>query len=95
VEESPRRRGGRRRRDGKPVLAGYVAKAITLRAKYKKVEYRARVRKNGTIRVGRKVMNSPSLAAEAVVGRAINGWTFWKYERAPGQWVRLAELRRR
>lgn len=93
--ESPRRRGARRRRDGRAVLAGYVAKAMTLRGKHKKVVYKARVCKNGTIRVGKKVMNSPSLAAQAVVGRAVNGWTFWKYERAPGQWVRLKELRRR
>lgn len=49
VDENPRRKRGRQRHDGKPVLAGYVSKAMTLRARYKKVEYKARVRKNGTI----------------------------------------------
>lgn len=89
-------RGRGRKRPGRgPVLAGYIAKAMTLRAKYKGVLHKARVRKNGTIRVAGKVVNSPSLAAVAVTGRAANGWWFWTYERAPGQWVRLRELRRR
>lgn len=77
------------------VLAGYIKKAMTLRGKYKGEIHKARVRKDGTIRVARKVFTSPSLAASAVVGHAANGWGFWTYERAPGQWVRLRELRRR
>lgn len=23
----------------------------------------------------------------------MNGWSFWRYERAPGLWARLSELR--
>jgi type I restriction enzyme R subunit len=40
--------------------------------------------------------NSPSLAGRAAIGgkRAVNGWLFWSYERAPGDWVRLDELRK-
>jgi hypothetical protein len=95
TDGSVRRRGKRRRERGKPVLAGYLSKAMTLRAKYKKVTYKARVRKNGTIRLGKEQFNSPSLAATAVVQRPANGWDFWTYERAPGQWVKLRELRRR
>lgn len=79
----------------KPALAGYVERAMSLRAKYKGKIHKARVRKNGTIRVKRRTFNSPSLAAQAVVGRPCNGWGFWTYERAPGKWVRLRELRRR
>lgn len=90
VRSSSSRRG---RHSGEPVLARYMSRAITLRAQYKGSVYRARVRKNGTIRVGTRIVNSPSLAAVAVLGRPANGWTFWKYERAPGQWVRLRELR--
>jgi hypothetical protein len=41
-----------------------------------------------------KDYNSPSLAGAAVVKRSCNGWTFWKYERAPGDWVLLDVLRR-
>ena len=77
------------------VLANYVSRAMALRVKYKGKVYKARVRKNGTIRVGGMVYTSPSLAGHAVAGRPINGWQFWKYERAPGQWVKLQELRRR
>jgi hypothetical protein len=94
-ENRPRRRPGRGRKGDGPVLAGYVTKAMTLRSIYKGEMYKARVRRDGTIRVGNKVVNSPSLAAVAVVKRPVNGWSFWKYERAPGQWVKLRELRRR
>jgi len=37
---------------------------------------------------------SPSLAgAHAVKRPTCNGWTFWQYERAPGDWVALNALR--
>lgn len=80
---------------GDPVLAGHFTRARTLRAEFKGEQFKARVRSDGTIRVGRKTFESPSLAARAVTGHARNGWWFWHYERAPGQWVRLRELRRR
>jgi hypothetical protein len=51
-------------------------------------------RKNELIRYKNKDYNSPSHAGSAVVKRSCNGWTFWKYERAPGDWVFLDELRR-
>ena len=90
-EDGPKK--GKKSR-GSPVLAGFVTRAMTLRAKYKGKVYKARVRSNGTIRFKTKVFNSPSLAASAIVQGAANGWWFWRYERAPGQWVRLRELRR-
>lgn len=42
------------------------------------------------------MFNSPSLAAYAAIGRKrpMNGWTFWTYERAPGDRVPLNELRK-
>ena len=66
-----------------------------LRAHYKGKLYHVRVRKNGMIRFGGKLYKSPSMAAVAVTGRATNGWGFWRYERAPGDWVRLREVRSR
>lgn len=36
----------------------------------------------------------PSAAAEFVVWRPCNGWSFWRYEAEPGTWVALAALRR-
>jgi hypothetical protein len=79
-----------------PVLARYVKAPMRLRALYKGKRVRARVLRRGQISFRRTRFNSPSLAARAAIGgnRAINGWTFWTYERAPGDWVRLQELRR-
>ena len=78
----------------RPILASYVSGPIKLRAKFKGQTLRARVRRNGEIRFRGKLYTSPSKAASAACGRATcNGWWFWKYERAPGDWVRLRTLR--
>jgi len=76
-----------------PVLARYNSGSIRLRAKFKGKTLRARVRRNGQIRFRGKLYNSPSEAASAACRRSCNGWTFWSYERAPGDWVRLRTLR--
>jgi Restriction Enzyme Adenine Methylase Associated len=85
----PRKRGGRR-----PTLAGHIKKAFRIRARYKGKLYKARVRRNGSVRYNGKTYNSPSAAGIAVTKRSIDGWYFWKYERAPGDWVKLNELRK-
>ena len=79
-----------------PVLAQYVRGRIRLRGHYKGKLVRAHVLQGGQISHAGQRFNSPSLAAYAAIGRKrpINGWSFWTYERAPGDWVRLAELRR-
>ena len=79
---------------GAPILSAYINRSTKLRATFQGKLVRARVRRNGLIRYQTKDYTSPSQAASAVVKRAANGWTFWKYERAPGDWVRLNELRR-
>jgi hypothetical protein len=56
--------------------------------------YWAILRANGTIRYNGKIYDSPSAAARKVVGYHTNGWHFWKYERSPGDWVRLSTLRK-
>jgi hypothetical protein len=79
------------------VLARYIkGRAMRIRGRHKGRIVRARVLKNGVIRVRGKRFTSPSLAAVAACPprRAMNGWAFWLYERAPGDWVRLSELRR-
>lgn len=81
-------------RNGGPTLAPFFNKSTKLRAVFKGKLIRARVRRNGLIRYMDKDYKSPSLAGSAVVKRSCNGWTFWKYERAPGDWVRLDELRK-
>lgn len=80
----------------KAVLAAYVTRPLRLRASYKGKVLKARVLRNGVISFAGTKFRSPSMAACAALPhrRAINGWSFWTYERAPGDWVRLRELRK-
>src|SRR5208282_4026396 len=77
-----------------PPLCPYVKKVFNLRGRSKGRTFHASVRKDGSIRLQRKVYASPSAAAEAATQYPVDGWSFWKYERAPGDWVRLDELRK-
>ena len=80
---------------GRPILSSYITAPMNLRAMFKGKNLMARVRRDGLIRFKGKVYRSPSLAAAAACKRATcNGWTFWKFERAPGDWVALNELRK-
>ena len=68
---------------------------MKLRAFFKGKKLVSRVRRNGTIRFAGKIYTSPSLAATTAVKRkTCNGWTFWEYERAPGDWVKIDKLRK-
>ncbi len=89
----PKRRRQKVVESGGPTLAAHFSQATKLRASFRGKLVRARVRRNGLIRYKKKDYKSPSLAGSAVVKRSCNGWTFWKYERAPGDWVPLDELR--
>lgn len=83
-------------RDVDSLLAEYVrriGKSLRLRAIYKGRTYRAFVRNDGTVRYKNRKYLSPSAAGKAVIQRECNGWDFWRYQRAPGQWVKLAKLR--
>lgn len=79
-----------------PVLSKWIDGGFRLRSRFKGKTIRARVRADGSIRFRGKTFNSPSLAAYSAIGRrrAVNGWHFWQFERAPGDWVPLNELRR-
>ena len=81
-----------------PTLAPYMAKVakkwIGLRGTHKGKTYKARVLGDGSVKCAGKVHNSPSLAGKTAIGRAVNGWTFWRYRKARGEWVKLDELRR-
>lgn len=78
-----------------PVLSKYVSTPLTLKAKFQNKSIAGRVAKDGTIRFAGKTYFSPSGAAKAACnGRARGGWTFWSYERAPGDWVRLDQIRK-
>ncbi len=77
----------------KPVLAPYITSGFKIRCTYKGKTHRAFVRKDGTIRYKGKIHNSPSGAARAILKRSCGSWSFWKYERSPGDWVKLRELK--
>ena len=83
---------GRTAPEGK--VARGRAKTIRLRGTYRKRLVRARLRVDGTVRWKGQVYSSPSAAAAAVRGHSTNGLRFWKFERGPGDWVRISELKR-
>jgi len=85
----------RRRKNATTPLGPYVRGRLAIRMPFKGRTYKASVRSDGSIRFRGKLFRSPSTAASHVTGRPMNGWWWWKYERAPGEWVRLDELRRR
>lgn len=77
-----------------PALQTFVTAPMRLRATYKGKTYSAKVRRDGTIRFNKETFTSPSSAAFSLVRHGVDGWYFWRYERAPGDWVRLLELRK-
>jgi hypothetical protein len=79
----------------RPTLTEYLTGPMKLRARFKGKTITARVRSNGIVTVGGKAFSSPSRAGAFACGRrTCNGWSFWKYERAPGDWVSLDNLRK-
>jgi len=87
------------------VLARYSKKKFRIRMIYKGKIYIAHVRKDGIIsfdansaafiRLKGKLFKSPSGAGKALTERTCDGWRRWKYERSPGEWVLLDELRKK
>ena len=63
---------------------------------FKRKEYLAVVKKDGTILVEghEQIFNSPSRAGKAIAGREVDGWTFWSYMKADGSLEKLDALRK-
>lgn len=78
----------------RPVLAKYFSRPAELRGALKGKVFKARIRSDGFIRFQGKLYRSPSQAGTVAGRHSCNGWLFWKYERAPGDWVRLNEIRK-
>jgi hypothetical protein len=76
-------------------LRGKVVRTTALYARLRGRDYHARILVNGAILYAKKRYDHPTEAAMVAIKRRrkINGWWFWKYERTPGDWVRLRELR--
>jgi hypothetical protein len=79
---------------GESELVRLLPMGAKLRAAYKGKTFRARARRDGTVRYRGATYESLSHAGKAVVRRGINGWWFWKIERGKGNWVRLTKIRR-
>jgi len=87
VKSTTKARKPRSRKGRVPILSNYSLKSTRLRARYRGRLFKARVLRDGTIRFGGRKYSSPSLAGSAVIRRSCNGWKFWHYQRAPGDWV--------
>lgn len=74
---------------------GIKLRRMKLRAWFKGKKLRAQLLKDGRVRLGGRVYDSLSTAAAKACRRiSCNGWTFWKYQRSPGEWVTLDHLRK-
>jgi Restriction Enzyme Adenine Methylase Associated/Protein of unknown function (DUF2924) len=79
---------------GESDLLRLLPMGAKLLADYKGKTFRARARRDGTVRYRGATYESLSHAGKAVVRRPVNGWWFWKIERGKGNWVRLTKIRR-
>lgn len=67
--------------------------ACVIRASYKGKVYQAKLKANASILYEGTEYKTPSGAAQAVVGRNVNGWTFWNYKNG-GVWIPINNLRK-
>jgi hypothetical protein len=89
-----RRRVKTRNAKGTLALAGVVDRRLPLRARYKEEQFRATLRTDGRLSHASKLYDTPTAAARAVVGRTVNGWTFWLFLNSKREWVPISHLRR-
>lgn len=75
-------------------LTRLLPQGARIRGTLRKEVFRARVRRNGTVRFRGVSYKSLSLAAHAAIKRPTNGWWFWQVERGRGTWVRLTKIRK-
>ena len=62
---------------------------FALRGYYKEKEYKALLKKDGSVRIGRKAFTSLSSAASHITGHPTNGRWFWRIKSTTGEWVRI------
>ena len=76
------------------VLRRLLPEGGRIRGTLKNKTFRARVRRNGSIRFNGKSYRSLSVSASAATKRPTNGWWFWQVERGRNNWVRLNNIRK-
>ena len=79
---------------GKDGLKGIIAMRMTLKGWRGGYEYTATARKNGTIRYGEEIFDTPNASARAALGKPAGGWRFWHYKDSQGEWVKLINLKK-
>lgn len=82
------------RKKASKYLVGEFASPKRLQGTANGKTYVAVLQRSGMIKHGDKTFYSPSGAGVAALGRAVNGWTFWRY-RDKGEWHTLDTLRER
>ncbi len=78
-----------------PPLKGLLPEGSHIKSTYKGRQTEGEVDAEGRIMLNGKSFNSPSTAASSVTNRAMNGWTFWKFQDPNGQWVLIDTLRKK
>jgi hypothetical protein len=72
-----------------------IPRSIRIRAKRKGRLVKAKLRPDLSVRLKGRIYKTPSAAGRAVRKKSTNGWSFWQYQRSPGDWVPIDELRNR
>jgi hypothetical protein len=80
---------------GQPTLADHVAQRFKIRAMHKGNRHEAMVLRDGSIRFEGSLYKSPSGAGKAAIGRAVDGWLFWRFKDNKGEWIPLDKLRKK
>jgi hypothetical protein len=76
------------------LLIQLIPNGAKLRATNSGKIYRARLRRDGTVRFKGKTFSSLSVSATKALGHPVNGWWFWQVERGRHNWVRLTKIRK-
>jgi hypothetical protein len=80
--------------DPKSIVRYLNGRQLRVKGIYNGKTHRALILRDGTVRFRKEIYSSLSLAAATARGtKKCDGWWFWTYERAPGDWIRLRELR--
>ena len=72
-----------------------LKKATAIRKRFKGQLIKASLRPDFRVRFNKKLYSSVSAAATAARKKPTNGWAFWEYQRSPGDWVSIDELRKK
>jgi hypothetical protein len=88
-----RQRARAKNAKGRGALKGLVSRRMTLKGWKGGWEYTASLRRDGTIRYGDQVFDTPNAAARAALGKPAGGWRFWNYKDRNGDWVPLSMLK--